>query len=218
MKNTKLQIIFVLSIFLLLSCESDSSILEESGDIISETRTLDVFDKIEVSQGIKVVIIENSVQSVQVITSANILPKVLTKVSNGRLVAEIQGSISAKTLRIEIGLPKISEIKLNSSSDGVLSGFQDIPNLKVAVSDGSDLAISGSSNSLQAVLSGAATLKGLDFTTSTCNAKLSSISKMSISCSTNLSGTVSGSSELMYKGNPKIDVELSSLGQLVKLD
>ncbi len=220
MKN--LNALFVLiTTCLFVSCDQtndDVIIIPDSENPKSEIRNLNTFDKIDVADGIEIVVNKGNTQSVQVFTDEAALPNVSTTVSNGTLTARVTGSVEVDELRIEIHLPSVSEITMDEGSSGTLSGFENLPHLSLNLSNGASFDISGSANTLDAVVSDAASLEGLGFVVSECNATVSSASQMSIFCTSNLSGSVSWVSRLSYKGNPEVNVAVSSFGQLVNLD
>ena len=220
MKNVYGLLVFVIT-YLFISCDqTDDNVIisPDSQNLQSESRALDTFDKVDIADGIEVVIVKSNIQSVQVFTDADVLSKVSTIVSGGKLTARVTESVQVDVLRIEIGIPEVSEVILDAASRGGLSGFENVPYLNVNLSNGASFEISGSANKLDAIVSNAASLNGLEFTVSECNAILSSASQMSVFCTSILSGSVSQVSRLSYKGNPEVNVAVSSFGQLVNLD
>jgi hypothetical protein len=101
-------------------------------------------------------------------------------------------------------------VHLSGASD--LKGKVEIDNLLDIDMDGaSDVEINGSAAQLKANLSGACDFKGYDLVTDYCDVKASGASGVKITVNKELSASVSGASDINYKGNGLIR-DLKSTG------
>lgn len=198
----------------LTSCSVDS--IKASDTIVSEERMVSNFNEVDVSSDIEVVIKYGAQQSVKITTSDNIIKNVTTSVSNGRLVARLSGNIRRLTeLKLEITIPTISRLILSADSFGSCTGFENLETFQLNVSSDAFIMLSGSANSMNIDASSDAKVEGFDFETKTCNINCSSDATVSITCTDALSGSVSSDGIIFYKGNPTVNVSISSDGAVI---
>ena len=155
---------------------------------------MDNFNEVDISDDFNVTITNGNLQSVELKTSDNII----TSVSNNKLTVTTRGSIRMNgKIGLQIVLPSITKIKL---------------------SDDVDCKLSGTGKSLEVKILDNSNLDGFNFNTKECNVSISDDSKMSIHCSHVLNGNVFDDSELLYKGNPEINVKTSDHGKITNVN
>jgi len=215
MKTHHLFYLILTLTFSLTSCSLD--VVIASDDIVTEERVLSSFNEVDISNDMEVIIKQGAIQSVKVTTSDNLLNKITTRVSNGKLTARVNGSISRlNVLRIEITMSNITRLELSADSFGTLSGFENLDAFRLKVSSDSFITLlSSSSNSINIDASSDAKVEGFDFETKTCNVNCSSDASVSITCTEALTGSVSNDGVVFYKGNPTVSVATSSDGSVV---
>lgn len=107
-------------------------------------------------------------------------------------------------------------VHLSGASD--LKGKVEIDNvLDIDMDGASDIEINGSAAQLKANLSGACDFKGYDLITDYCDVKASGASGVKITVNKELSASVSGASDINYKGNGLIrDLKSSGASSIKK--
>lgn len=211
-----IHIFYLLSAFALFvsSCSIDS--IRASSDITSETRTVNTFNAVKVSNDIEVIIRKENNQTVNVTTSKNLQEHLTTKVKNGILYIALKKSVrKLKELRVDITMPELSKISLSSDAFGNVSGFNNIDNFAVNISSDAYLLLSGSSNNLSINASSDASVEAFKFQTQNCNVNCSSDANVSIYCLNALNGSISSDASVYYKGAPSINVQTNSDGSLI---
>lgn len=103
----------------LLLCASCGTRIVESGHSISETRTTPSYNAIEVSDGIEVVLLPDSVGDLKITADANIVDYILTEVVNNTLQISMKDNIKyILHKRICITLPNTGLLTAISVHDG----------------------------------------------------------------------------------------------------
>lgn len=235
MGTSKLFLLGIFAIILSSGCESDD-IVRSSGRIITEQRTVENFNAVKISNAFDVIIVQGDVQSVSVIASDNIVPRVITQVVDQTLRIGLSGSNNIREQhRVEITVPELNRIEFNDATSGFISGslnsqtltiklsgsskfeIDDLiaGELEVRLSDASELFIKGNTSEVNARLSNASEFRVFGLTSATASVQLFDASDMDITCTESLSGSVGGSSVLRYRGNPEIEVATSSAGKII---
>lgn len=93
------KVIYVLMIvnYVLFSCEADD-VVSGSGNLITETRTVSVFNKVSSIGVFDINITQGNFQSVEIIADDNIIDYVTTKVVNNELLLYLDDTIIIVTL------------------------------------------------------------------------------------------------------------------------
>ncbi|MGB0929794.1 MAG: head GIN domain-containing protein [Chitinophagales bacterium] len=140
------QFCFALLCFVLLfpSCELDCT--KGSGDVISETRIVDFFDKIELRGSFDLHLSQsNSSDNFSLIIEAddNILPLVETRInSQDRLIVDLEDCIrSQEPIVLFVSVPNIEEIAIKGSSDVFAATTWDFNSLKLEIDGSGDVDV-----------------------------------------------------------------------------
>lgn len=196
------------------SCSVES--IKASNNIVTEERVLENFNEVDVSSDIEVIIKQGAEQSLKVTTSDNIINNVTTRVDNGKLTARLSGNIRRLgELKLEITIPTISRLILSADSFGSCTGFENLDTFRLNVSSDAFIMLAGSANSMNIDASSDGKIEAFDFTTNTCNVNCSSDASVSITCLQELTGAVSSDAVVFYKGNPTVNVSISSDGAVI---
>lgn len=209
-----------LSIFALVFClliSSCNEAIKGSGDIITETRTVDDFTKVEVEDAFDVRIIQADEFLVEVRADDNLINRISTEVTNDNLKVKYDGSVNVRnaTTEVFIEMPTIEQVKVEDAVDAEVLNFTDLPELKVVAKDASDLSLSGDADVLNITVSDASDVEAFSFITNTCNIQVEDASDLEIFCNTLLEGRVRDASTVRYKGYPDINVTTSDASEIV---
>ncbi len=208
----------------------------------AESRQVQGFHGVKVSNGIELHITEGSSESVAVSASTEeYRSKIKTEVSNGVLKIyydnnnwnnwsakgkNLKAYVSYKQLDLlnaSSGADIIAEGKLRSnslsmdlSSGADFKGAVEAATMEIEVSSGADIDISGSVKDLKVSVSSGADFKGFDLMTETCKADASSGGGISVSVSKDLSADASSGGGIHYKGDATISRFSKSSGGSIK--
>lgn len=224
-------------LFTLSACNADCK--QGTGKMITETRKVTGFDKVDISGGFEVVIKQDTAESLSVTADDNLMGAIKTDVSGGKLVVKTDGNIcSGGKFVINISLRALSKIEtagaVNLSSSGKIttknlvigtSGATKLT-LDLSASDvttsGSgttELNLSGQASSHSVNFSGEGTLNALNFVVAKYTIESSGASHCKINVLNELNVSSTGVSDVEYRGNPaKIHEDKSGASTMKKIE
>lgn len=240
MKNRIFTIIVLAALFTLGSLSACKiGCKTGSGKAATEKRTVESFNKIEVSGGFKVVLTQDSSSVVTVTTDDNLLKYIRTSVSGGTLKIDTKKNLcgNGETI-VSIGIKHLEMLKASGgieiSSAGrintrdisfELSGAThlnlDLNAAKVRTkgSGSTEIELKGQATSHDLDLSGSGSIKALDFVVGTYDIETSGASECKINVLKELNIRTSGASDIQYRGNPaNVRNDKSGASSVTKID
>ncbi len=210
--------------------------IKGSGTITTETRTVNQdFKKIEVNQGIKVIVEQSDNKSITVEADDNLQQHIITKIENGVLTIESDESYNAtETPIVYVKMPVIKGLDASSGSEITSSNTLITQNIIVKSSSGSTIYIeveadvitlestsgstidaSGKALKLETSASSGSQINAEDLMTNEIVSKASSGSSIAIYPIVKLDANASSGSSINYYKTPKtISKEESSGGSV----
>lgn len=244
MKIRYLFITFLVLVSLNMSCiihdkcvsPEETEQIKGSENLITETRILDDFYSVHISTAGKVYITYGTKQQVSVTVNDNVLEYITTTVNNGKLVIGVKRGVQLSNFNLTVNLTMTDLEELSSSSAGSIEGKNkfkadyvslvlssagsirlelEAEQLYSSLSSAGSLFLSGSVVDHRAVLSSAGNLYSFELITDTSTITLSSAGNASVYVSRLLNVIISSIGSLYYKGNPKINKTITSLGRVI---
>ena len=176
----------VMSALVLSACTTGS------GDIVTEDRTVDDFDRIEISSAVTVeLVVEPGAETtVSVAYDDNLIDRVKTEVRSATLFISVDGNISVGGGRlVSVTVDSLEAIEVSGAVD--LKGSGEVNTYDLAVSDASDV-------DLRDLIANQVTIQ------------VDGASEVSIWASQSVTGDVSGASDVTVHGDPSnVNVETS---------
>lgn len=235
----KLSVIFILSIFLVFSCKSNSTAQTKgNGKVVSTEMNIADYSQI-VSTGSCEIIYEQKMSSKPYLRyeiDQNLLKNVDIKVRGNKLLIGTKGSFSSMTkFKVYTNSRGLSNVKLTGSSQMVIKQRLNSPDLDISISGSGkvkadklkcskvNVALSGSGNvtlsgdtyykSIKVSGSGNVDALGLKATQGMC--KISGSGTAKIYVTDDLESRISGSGTIICKGKPaRVDNKVSGSGRL----
>lgn len=219
MNRSLLAVFIALFTLAAVSCKKES--VKGGGDIITQTRTGNVFTNIQVNGDPKVFVTYGPQLQVTVTGYDNLVPLFETTVSNNTLKAGYKDGHNIKNNNIElhITMPVFTGLTTNGSVGTQIAGnfpFAAAINFKVEGS-GSTVMESGSTGSLTIESSGSGTYNLLGLHANEANIKIAGSGEVKTAVSTKLKAKIEGSGKIYYQGNPALDADVSGSGKLQRL-
>ncbi len=224
-------------VLLMTGSQVTAQTITGSRNPVSETRQLTGFDGVEAGGAFTVYLTQGSEYRVEVVADDNLIDHVETNVARGVLAIRMRPRVNLrryKTLEVHITAPSFSSLNASGACDIVAtntlqgeelkiraSGASDIKmDLKVAYLDvtcsgASDATFSGQAQTIEARFSGASDLKAKTLTCGTLHLRMSGSSDALMSVTEEVSGRLSGSSDLTIVGRPLIDVKTSGSSSVI---
>ncbi len=177
-----------------------------SGHLQTQQENVTGFAIIDVSSGFRVQITRADAFSVRITADDNVLPYVqVTKNGETLSIGLTPGtSIQTTTLKAEITMPDLSELRFSGGVTGTATGFESSHDFRTEMSGGSKLMAEGKAANLVVSCSGGSELDLSDFPVSNADVDLSGGSQATINLSGTLNANISGGSRLFYLGNPTL--------------
>ena len=182
---------------------SSDNTVQGSGVQVSESRTVPAFRSVDLAGSINVVIRVGEPRSVRVYGDDNLIDRVTTDVSSTTLVIGTTPGSYATTspMRVEVTVPSLNELTLSGSGTVMATGIEG-PRLTVTIPGSGVVRASGSTEELDAMVSGSgqAELDGVD--ARVVQAVVSGSGEIVVTAVESLDASVPGSGSIVYTGEP----------------
>ena len=183
------------------------AMVEGSGVLASETRELPPFDRVELTGSNLVTIHVGAAQSVVVHADDNILDRVTTRVSAGRLLIgnEAGGFTTRSPMRVDVTVPAVDELTLSGSGTIDVEGVDvdvDVDEFTIALSGSGAVSASGRAQRVAVELNGSGDVQLQDLVGQEVRARLSGTGRISVNVTESLDASVPGTGSIVYTGNP----------------
>jgi len=210
-------------IFLLIviafSLNSCINSIDGNGEVTKEERKVDSFNKIDISGGYEVLINQGDKERLELEVDKNLLEYIETNTKNNTLFISSKKPIgNATSLKLYISVVDVDDIDVSGAIElknkGTcktanlaidISGVADVDldvdveNLVMDMSGASETTLSGNANNFEIEISGSGELQAKKLKTR------------------NTTIDISGAGSVKYKGNPKIEKDISGAGSIEKL-
>ena len=236
----KTSLIRTLSIFALLLCFTTAMHAQRvkgNGKLIEKTRQVGNFESLGVSGSFDVFLVKGQEGKIIVNVEENLEPYLVTEVDNGKLKVRWKKGTNVRTTKstkVTVHFEELSGVALSGSGDIIskdaivtdklgiaVAGSGDIrlelqaEKSAAAVSGSGDIELSGSSTSFEAAVAGSGDIEAYDLKTDTAELKISGSGTIHANVESELFARISGSGNIKYKGNPRIeDVKVSGSGNV----
>jgi Putative auto-transporter adhesin, head GIN domain len=187
----------------LFRSSSSSFTVEGSGVAASETRRVAAFTAVELAGSNVVDIRVDGTRSVVVHADDNLLSRVTTTVSAGRLViGQIPGSFKTKSeLRVDIHVPKLDDLSLTGSGIVFATGIE-AASLRVTIDGSGVINATGTVDRLDVSIGGSGDAQLGDLRARTVHATVAGSGRILTVATDTLNATVPGSGAIIYGGTP----------------
>jgi putative autotransporter adhesin-like protein len=243
-KNRITLLILTASALILMACSFGSvGILRGSGTLISETRNVSDFDRVEIHDGGNLYLVQGDSEALEIEAEDNIMPYLTSRVVNNTLILEFDDSarrsfmttrpinyyLTMKDIRgiaisgggdIEAREISTSDLDTNISGGGNL----DIDNLEADrleahISGGGDIRIKNGVVEEQDVhVSGGGKYDAPDLQSQLVTASVSGGGDLIVWAEESLNVNVSGGGSVYYYGSPTVNSSISGGGDVVQRD
>ncbi len=208
-----------------------------NGNVIKDTRQVGSFDQVGVAGSFDVFLVKGDEGKIDIKVEENLLPYLVTKVDNGKLKIKWKSGVNIrthKTTQVTVYFKNINGVALSGSGDieskdmiksddlsVAVAGSGDIQleietnDLNVAVSGSGDIKLSGSTKKIIAAVAGSGDIDAYGLKSDSAELKISGSGGMTITVQNEINARISGSGNIKYNGNPKIeDIKISGSGHV----
>ena len=228
---------FILATLTILSCRNG---MRGSGNIIKETRQLAEINSVSVSGSIKVDVKTGIVRSLTVEADDNIIPYVVTNVSDKNLSIKLKGinNLRNATVRIYLVVPTLNKISTSASAElrsseaitnsdkisftassgSLINVNVDAPTISAGSSSGAEIILKGRTKNLTAESSSGSDVSLFSLQAENATASASSGAEISVFGSVKINASASSGGNVKYKGGAQSLVKNVSSGGLVSAE
>ena len=209
--------IFVLiaTVAMLTAC----SVTTGSGNVVSESRTVSGFTKIDLSGAGDVIIEQNGTEALTIEAEDNLIPKLTSEVVNGTLRLGEKSNLTIhliKPVTYRVSMKDVSGLMI-SGSGTVTASTITAPSLAVDLSGSGKITVGGTVEQQDLKISGSGEYLAKDLQTKVASAEISGSGNATVTVSDKLDAQLSGSGQLTYYGNPpQVTREVSGSGRVTK--
>jgi hypothetical protein len=195
-------------ILFIAGCTNHSSNPDQivgSGRLVSESRGLPTFSGIQVTGIAKVVIKQDTLQSLRIEADDNIMDRITTAVSNGLLVIGLkEGSYNNITINVFASMKTIDRLECVGTADFATSGPIQTNGITCRVTGVGSITLSGTATNQTIALTGTGDIHNFGLISSHCTATITGLGNLEVNVTQQLDAVVSGSGSIVYAGNPGI--------------
>ncbi len=235
MKNLILKSAAILFIFTLSLGGVYAQKVKGNGETINKTRNVGNFDGVAVSGSFDVFLVAGDEGKLDITVEENLEPYLVTEVNNGNLKIRWKKGTNIRTMRnttITVYFKDVNSLAMSGSGDiiskdvirgnslsmavagsGDIKVEMDVQKAKSAISGSGDIELSGKATEFEAAVSGSGDIDAYDLKTEKAELKIAGSGSIGISVEKEIVARVSGSGDIKYKGQPRIeDIKVSGSG------
>ncbi len=186
-----------------------------SGELLTDTRELDPFHQIEMGGALDLIVHVGAEQKVVVSGDDNIVSKIETRVSGGKLHIDHDGLLRPDLpLQVEVWVPTLAAVEASGATD------IDVENLagerfELELSGAGDVELRGKLDVLEVEISGAGDLDARSLEAKQVTIDLSGAGEAKVWATAKLDVDISGAGEVEYWGNPsEVEQDITGAGSL----
>ncbi len=237
MKNSILKSTVLLFILTFSFGTSYAQKIKGNGKIINKTRNVGSFDAVGVSGSFDVFLVAGDEGKLNISVEENLEPYLITEVNNGNLKIKWKNGVNIRTsakTTVTVHFKNINSLAMAGSGDivgkdkikgnsldvavagsGDIKVDMDVEQLDAAISGSGDIELSGKATDFEAAVSGSGDVDAYDLKTEKAELKISGSGSIRVSVEKEIVARVSGSGNIKYKGQPRIeDIKVSGSGNV----
>ena len=211
-----------------------------SGNVVTQTRELDDFQKIEVDYPAQVIVVQGDETSVKIEAEDNFIDGLQTRVQNETLrifyrVEDGDRVRPTKVVKVTVTVKELTDVNFGGAGDLTLEGIQsdelnldvsgagnlklndiDAKELSIDMSGAGNISASGEADALKMVISGFGNFNGKDLQVMTADVNLSGAGSATLWVEDRLEAGISGAGSINYYGSPEVTRRVSGVGSVGK--
>jgi hypothetical protein len=205
---SSLALIILLPMLLLTGCTNHLSNPDQivgSGKLLAQTRSLPTFTGIQVTGIAKVILKQDTTQSLRIEADDNIVDRVTAAVNNGLLVIGLQqGSYSKVTINVYANMKTIDRLECVGTADFVTTGPIKADAITCRITGAGSMTISGTATNQTVEVTGTGDVHNFGLISSRCSATITGVGSLEVNATQQLDAIVSGTGSIVYAGSPTV--------------
>ena len=238
MKNFKFFTLLLIAVISMVYVSCNNLLpMVGNGNLVTSERTVSKFNEISSGGSSEIRFHVSPEYRVDVTTDSNLVDIVTTGIRNNVLnIGFKRGSYSSTRIQVDVYCPTLTGVSIsgsgsftgndtivtstfdsNVSGSGEIIGTIECNNFSANISGSGKIAITGGGKNSDINISGSGIFNGNNFAINNATVHVRGSGKAIIFVSENLSVVISGSGEVDYRGNPKIESKIYGSGRTKKL-
>jgi hypothetical protein len=209
---------FAVALLAVLLVVAACSVTKGSGKVVSQTRKVTGFTKVELSGSGELTIEKTGMESLTISAEDNLLPQLTSEVSGDTLTLGTKPNttvVPTKPITYSLTVKDLNGIAVSGSGSVRVSNLT-TNSLTTQISGSGTISASGTVNNQAVDISGSGRYQAEQLTSKTAKVQISGSGHASVLATDLLDVKISGSGTLTYGGNPQITQEISGSGKLIK--
>jgi hypothetical protein len=200
----------MMMIFLCLGCSKNENIVGNnqiigSGKLVSESRVVGTFAGIQVTSFAKVVIKQDTVESLRIESDDNIINDVATSLNGTTLVVGLQvGSYNNVTVNVYVSMKNIKLLESTGAAEFSTVNSIQTDSLTCKITGAGSIALAGKTNYENVEIIGSGNVHNSNLASSFCSVTISSAGSVEAQVTMQLDAVIAGSGTIIYTGNPAV--------------
>lgn len=194
--------------------------IKGEGNIVSETRSVGQFAKIEANGSTDVTVVNDDEYFVVVRGYGNLLPIYKTDVKGDRLVLEFKDgywNIHNDNITVEVHTPYVDKVSLNGSGSINVGPGYDHDRFDANINGSGDIRVADNRfGDMHIDINGSGSFNSETTDADNVHVKISGSGDAYVTALNYLNVRISGSGDVYYRGNPDIEMDISGSGKVHK--
>ena len=193
-----------------------SNVIQGTGNVITEQRKLNAFNKLDVNLAADVEYIAAGDYRLELTADDNIAPVITSSVQNGRLVLDTDRSFSTQSrVRMRVyGAPALEVLRVDGSSDVSLHGLSG-HSLRIDLDGTGEISAQGKVRSLTVLVDGTGSINSKDLQADHVRINVDGSADVTVTVNSELDVAIDGVSDVTYYGHPgSINKTIDGVGQV----
>lgn len=189
-----------------------------SGTILTENRAISgTIKSIQVKGSIDVQLKQGDSTQVKVKDYENLLLYLDTRLVGTTLIIDYNDAwVTHSAGEVTVTVPQISDVEVSGSSDISTVGNFNFDDLRIDISGSSDLFLAGSAKNMNIKISGSGDIRAFEMPADTAKISISGSGSGQLNVKKLLDVNISGSGDLIYKGDPSVSSRVTGSGKVRK--
>ena len=204
-----------LAVLLVLSA---CGVVSGSGHVVTETREVSGFTRIDLAGSGEVTIEQGDAESLTIEADDNVLARLTSEVSDSTLKLDKKPGITINTrnpVRYRVTVKDLTGVSVSGAGTVPAQGMT-LQTLAVEISGSGIVDLSGSAVEQDIDVSGSGRYEAAGLPSEKVTADISGSGQISVAVSRELTVDISGSGTVTYSGDPRVDQSISGSGRLIK--
>lgn len=183
----------------------DSEQIVGSGRLVSESRNLGSFTGIQVSNFAKVLVTQDTIESLRIESDDNIIDRVLTSMNGRTLVVGLRdGSYNNVTVNVYASMKNIKLLESIGAAEFSSTNSIETDSLTCRITGTANVTLSGITNYENIEIIGSGNVHNLNLLSSFCHVTISGTGNVEVNAAQQLDAIIAGTGNITYTGNPPV--------------